>query len=191
MVAPQWVRRIANSRLAIPAVGLLSFLDACISPILPEVILVPLCLTHPERRWWYASWCSLTSVVGAVVGYYLGFGLWEAGLREFAFRWLPGFTPKVFAEVSAHYGNNAFLWVFLAAFTPLPFKIFTVAAGVCHEQVGVWTLTTASIAGRLPRFLLEVELIHRLGPDAITLMGRHKWLLLLLAVVTVAVILLT
>ena len=160
--------------------GLLSLLDACVSPILPEVLLVPLCLGNPARRWVYAIWCSIASVIGAVLGYYIGYALWEAGLREFAYAYVPGFTAATFEATSQRFGSNAFLWIVLAAFTPLPFKLFTVAAGVCHDQVPIETLIAASVVGRFPRFFLEVILIHRFGTKFLDVMRKPLWRWLLI-----------
>lgn len=174
-LVPPWLAGIAASRWAVPFMALLSLLDACVSPILPEVMLVPLCLANPRRRWFYATWCAAASVVGAVIGYYIGLGLWEAGLREIAFAYVPGFTAESFAATSQRFGDDAFLWMFLAAFTPLPFKLFTVVAGVCHDQVALDTLVLASIAGRFPRFGIEVMLVHRFGPGFLLAMRRPLW----------------
>lgn len=185
-----YFERMADSRWAVPMLGLLSFLDACVSPILPEVLLVPLCLGRPKHRWFYAVWSSVTSVVGAVAGYWLGMTLWEAGLREFAFENLPGFTPETFAEVTQRYGSHAFLWIVLAAFTPLPFKLFTVAAGVCHDAVPMATLIGAAIVGRFPRFWLEVLLIHRYGQPVLDLFRRNRWTIMIATAAVVVVILL-
>ncbi len=188
-VDPGWIRSLANSPLAVPAMVLLSFLDACISPILPEVLLVPLCLAHPERRWIYATWCSMASVLGAIGGYYIGYGLWEAGMNHFAYEYIPGFTPAVFEATSLRFGSHGFVWIVLAAFTPLPFKVFTVAAGVCHDQISIQTLVLASVAGRYPRFLLEVWLIHRFGPGFLVAMRRPVWRMAVLIATGVALIL--
>lgn len=163
--------------------SLLSFLDACVSPVLPEVLMVPLCLARPDRRWIYGTYCAIASVLGAALGYGIGYWAWESGLREIAFEYL--FSPEAFADVSARFGESAFLWIVLAAFTPLPFKIFTVAAGACHAQVDLTTLVVASVVGRFPRFYLEVWAIHRFGPDVFEALAARKWLIWTIVAVSV------
>jgi membrane protein YqaA with SNARE-associated domain len=156
----RWFREKAEKPWATPALCTLSFLDACVSPIIPEVLLAPLCLLRPERRWYYALCCGVWSVLGGIFGYVLGFFFWEAGLRDLLFAWAPGFSAEGFESVAAGFGEGAFLWVFLAGFTPLPYKLFTVAAGVCHEHVSLAIFVAASLASRLPRFLLTVAILH-------------------------------
>lgn len=173
---------IARSRYALFGMIGLSFADACVSPILPEVLFVPMILLHPAKRYVYAFWCSVASVLGGMTGYWLGFFLWEHGLREFAFEHL--MSPAWFEKVSHWYGAQAFLWVWLAGFTPLPYKIFTVLAGVCHQDVGFATFVSASILSRFPRIYLTVWVLDRLGPPVFEFLqkqlGRVILVLLLL-----------
>lgn len=155
-----WLERQADHRWAVPALCALSFLDACVSPVLPETLLVPLCVAKPKRRWWLAWWCGVWSVIGGVFGYAVGALLWDAGLRELAFGHVPGFTPEQFESIASRYGEHAFLWVFLAGLTPLPFKVFAVAAGVCHAHVGLATFVAGAAASRIPRFVITVALLN-------------------------------
>ena len=184
------VTRVAASRFALFFMCLLSFADACCSPILPEVLYVPMVLMKPERRWYYAFWCSAASVLGGVAGYAMGFWLWEHGLREFAFEHVPGFTPEWFARVSDYYGGNAFLWVWLGGFTPLPYKIFTVFAGVCADKVDFWVFLLGSITSRFPRIYLTVWLLDRFGkPTYDWLMRRMSRVVLALLLVALGFVL--
>ena len=167
--------RAATKPWAVPTLCALSFADACVSPILPEVILVPLVLGRPSKRWRYTAWASLFSVLGGMCGYLLGMLLWENGLREFAYDYIPGFTPEWFDKISTWYGGSTFLWVFLAGFTPLPYKVFTVVAGVCHAEVAFGTFVLASALSRTLRFWLEVKIIHAFGTLKVV---SWKWVVL-------------
>lgn len=184
------MERIAESRFALAFMSLMSFADACCSPILPEVLFVPMILLRPHRRWHYAFYCALASVLGGVAGYWLGFWLWEHGLREFAFEHIPGFTPQWFTKISTWYGANAFLWVWLGGFTPLPYKIFTVFAGVCYHDVDFWVFLLASLTSRFPRIYLTVWLLDRFGKPTVDLLTRQlsRVVLALLVVALVAVL---
>lgn len=178
------MQRMAESRFALTFMCLLSFTDACCSPILPEVLYVPMVLLRPQKRWFYAFCCSIASVLGGIAGYWLGFWLWENGLREFAFEYIPGFTPESYDEISTAYGSNAFLWVWLGGFTPLPYKIFTVFAGVCHDQVSFGVFLLASTLSRFPRIYATVWLLDRLGkPTFDLLMKRSSTVVLALLIV--------
>lgn len=185
-----WLARRADHPSALPMMMLLSFADACVSPILPEVLLVPMCLGRPERRWHYAFWSSIASVLGGILGFYLGMTLWEAGLREFFFDHVPGFTPETFAEVSQGFGRSTFLITFLAGFTPLPYKLFTVAAGVCHDQVDFTAFVFASLTSRTLRFYLEIWVLAKYGPPMLDfLVRRVGWVLVLLSIAALAAVL--
>ena len=179
------MERLAASRFALFFMSLLSFADACCSPILPEVLYVPMILLRPERRWFYAFCCSTASVLGGIAGYWLGFWLWEHGLREFAYEHVPGFTPEWYDEISAWYGSNAFLWVWLGGFTPLPYKIFTVFAGVCSDDVNFGVFLAASVLSRFPRIYVTVWALDKLGKPAFDLLTRQfsRFVLVLLLIV--------
>ena len=104
-----WFRSLAETRWAVPMVFLLTFADACVSPVLPEVLLIPMVLAAPDKAWRYALVCSIASALGGLFGYWLGFRFWEAGLDEFCYDWLPGCNPSSFATVSKAYGDSTFL----------------------------------------------------------------------------------
>jgi membrane protein YqaA with SNARE-associated domain len=83
-------------------------------------------------------------------------------LIVFFFEFVQGFTPENFAKVEQKYQENAFVAIFGAAFTPIPFKIFTIASGALEVPLG--TLVAASIVGRGMRFFLVAAAIFFLGP---------------------------
>lgn len=176
----RWLAAKTDSPAAVPLMSFLSFTDACISPVMPEVMLVPMCLSRPERRWRYAFAASLASVLGGLLGYLLGMTLWDAGLDRIFFDYIPGFTPELFADASARFGHSAFVVVFLAGFTPLPYKLFTIAAGVCHADVAIESFIAASVTSRFLRFYLEIWLIHRFGPPVLAFLVRRLGLILIL-----------
>lgn len=169
---------------------LLSFTDACVSPIIPEVVLVPLVLARPQQRYRFALLVSLASVLGGACGYLLGMLAWGAGLETFFYDYVPGFTPERFASVSRGFGEQTFWVIFAAGFTPLPYKLFTVVAGVCHRDVGFATFLLASLLSRSLRFYLTVWLLHLFGRKVLDRVSRQlgTWFLLLL-LVAVAVLL--
>jgi membrane protein YqaA with SNARE-associated domain len=109
---------------------------------------------------WYAFVCSACSVIGGAIGYSIGWQLWNL-VSDFFFMHVPGFTHEVFDLVGRKYNENAFLAVFTAAFTPIPYKVFTIAGGVF--QINFLEFILASIIGRSMRFFLVAGLIRKFG----------------------------
>jgi membrane protein YqaA with SNARE-associated domain len=173
-----WVRRLyhwtlawAESRYGTPALGTLAFIEASFFPIPPDVLLIALCLSKPQRAFFYAAVCTVGSVAGGLFGWFIGRAIW-ASLGVFAecpeyaggaffFEHVPSFDCSTFGKVQDLYADNAWLALFSAAFTPIPYKIFTIAAGVF--QVGLPVLIGASVIGRGARFFLVAGLIHKFG----------------------------
>lgn len=145
------------------ALGVLSFVESSFFPIPPDVLLIPLVFGKPKRWWYFALICTVASVLGGVFGWLIGNLAWSA-IGDFFFNYVPGFTPENFEKVSSLYKDNAFLAIFGAAFTPIPYKIFTIAAGVC--KVSIMDLVLASIVGRGGRFLLVSIIIYFVGEKA-------------------------
>lgn len=178
-----WVLHWADHRWAVPALALLAFAESSFFPVPPDVLLIALTLGRPRRAWWYAGVCSLGSVAGGVLGYLIGALLWEAVQGWF----IPLlFSQEIFDHVAALYGRNAFWAIFTAAFTPIPYKVFTIAAGVFHEQVALGVLVLASALGRPLRFFLVAGLLRFFGEPMKAFIERwFDWLALAFAVLLI------
>jgi len=178
-----WVLHWAETKHATPALFTLSLAESSFFPIPPDVLLVPLCLGDRSKAFRFAFWCSLASIIGGVVGYAIGAFLWEgAGVRELFFDYVPGFTPAVFASVQSNYENWNFWIVFAAGFTPIPFKVITITAGVFG--INFWMFLLASIISRSARFYLVAFLLNRYGARVQTLIDRYfGWITLAVCVV--------
>jgi membrane protein YqaA with SNARE-associated domain len=130
-----WVVHWAFTPYAVPALVLIAFAESSFFPIPPDVLLVPLCLGNQKRAFGFAAWCSVASVVGGMAGYGIGMYAWEAGVRDLCFHYVPGFTPEVFARVQGLYQRWDFWVVFVAGFSPIPYKVFTIAGFVAIKYV--------------------------------------------------------
>jgi membrane protein YqaA with SNARE-associated domain len=172
-----WVLHWANTPYGAPALFLLALAESSVFPVPPDVLLIALSISLPHRAWYYATICSLGSVIGGVIGYLLGWGFWSL-LADFFFTYVPGFTPQLFARVQALYAEHDFWVVFAAGFTPIPYKVITIAAGVFLINFPVFVL--ASIIGRSARFFLVAGLIRRYGPGIRSFVDRYFNLLSLL-----------
>lgn len=153
-----WVLNWANTRYAVPALATASFLESSFFPVPPDTLLMALSLGKPERSFWYATVCSIMSVLGGIVGYFIGWGIWEL-VNDYFFTYV--FSQETFQYVGGKYEENAFLAILGAAFTPIPYKVFTIAAGVF--KIHLFELILASAIGRSARFFLEAGLIYFYG----------------------------
>ena len=170
----EWTIHWAKTPRAAQALALIAFAESSFFPVPPDVLLIAMCLARPRRSFFYAALCAVFSVLGGMLGYLIGLALWEA-VGPFFFHYIPGFTEEAFGKVAALYQSNAFLTVFSAGFTPIPYKIFTIAGGVC--QISFVTLIVASMLGRSGRFFLVGTLIYFFGESIRTFIDRYLgWL---------------
>jgi membrane protein YqaA with SNARE-associated domain len=152
-----WAERPGGTRALVG----LSFVESSFFPIPPDPLLMALCFAKPKDWWKFALWCTVASVAGGVFGWWIGMTFWHA-TEAFFFRVVPGFSPEIFEVVQQKYNENAFLAVLTAAFTPIPYKVFTIASGVF--EVALTTLVAASVIGRGARFFLVAGVIRLFGP---------------------------
>ncbi len=176
-----WVLRWSAHPKARWALFALAFTESSVFPVPPDVLLLAMVFAAPGRARAYAALTTLGSVAGGLAGYGLGWGLWQV-LGPLFFRHLGpfGFTLENFRTVQRAYQDNAFLAIFTAAFTPIPYKVFTVAAGVFG--IGMAAFVVASLLGRGMRFFLVAELAGRIGPAIKPFIERYLgWLTLAFA----------
>ncbi len=153
-----WTMRQAAGKHAAPALAVVSFAESSFFPIPPDVMLIPMVLARPERAWWIATICTLSSVMGGFLGYAIGFYLFATlGRLIIDFYHLQsGF--EAYREMFADYG----LWIILIkGLTPIPYKLITIASGVFKFDFLVFTL--ASIATRGVRFFGVSALLWQYG----------------------------
>ena len=124
-----WTLSWAEHKYAQGALFILALAESSFFPIPPDVLGLALCAGNPRKSFVFASVCTLGSVLGGVLGYVLGAALWPA-VDNLFFTFVPGFSPQVFELVKEKYHAHA-VWVVLsAAFTPIPYKVITITAGV-------------------------------------------------------------
>lgn len=171
-----WMLRWADSPYALFALACFSFAEASFFPIPPDVLLIPLCLGAARKGFYYAAVCSAASVLGGLAGYAIGMMAW-AEVSTFFFEYIPGFTPAKFDKIQALYGEHGIAIVFTAGFSPIPFKLFTIASGVMDLDLGPFI--GASAIGRSLRFFLVAGLIYRFGEPICEFIDRYFNLLAL------------
>ena len=153
-----WCIAAADKPYAIWLMGAISFAESSVFPIPPDTMLIPMSLAHPKRAWTYATWCTVTSVAGGMLGYAIG-----AYLYDSVGQWLIGiygYGDKVeaFREAYARWGA---LIILLKGLTPIPYKIVTITSGFAGYNVLLFIL--CSIAARGMRFYLVAFLLNRFG----------------------------
>lgn len=163
-----WTLHWAETPHATWALFGLALAESSVFPVPPDVLLIALTLGNRPRAWWYAAVCSAGSVIGGVVGYALGALAWHV-LEPVFIPYI--FRREVFERVVDWYNAGAFWYVLIAAFTPIPYKVFTVAAGVC--QIPLWILVAGSVVGRTARFVLVAGLLYWFGPPVRVFVEKH------------------
>ena len=163
-----WVLSWAHSKYSAIALFLLAFVESSFFPIPPDVLLIALGISKPKKAWFYALICTLGSVLGGLFGYFIGYALYQSiGIKIINF-----FSyESYFNQVGALYQGNAFLFVLGAAFTPIPYKVFTIAAGVW--SIPISTLLIGSVIGRGARFFILSGLIYFFGPRIRKFIDKH------------------
>lgn len=175
-----WVLSWAHRPHATWALAVMSFAESSFFPIPPDVLLAPMCMESKRRAWWFAFVTTVASVAGAVLGYYIGYGLWET-TAQIWYDYIPGFNEDKFNKVQGLYDEWGVLVLFVAAFTPIPFKVFTIAGGVFHQPLIPFLLV--SLVGRGLRFFLVAALFYWIGPKAKPFIDKWFNLLCVLFVV--------
>jgi membrane protein YqaA with SNARE-associated domain len=169
-----WVMILAGHRHAEPALAGVAFVESSVFPIPPDVMLMPMAYAHPSRAFRYALVATIASVLGGLLGYAIGFFLFETvgrAILEFY-----GFTEE-FEVFALRYNEHGAAIVFFAGLTPFPFKVITIASGV--TALNLVSFVLASIAARGLRFFLVCGLIYWFGPPVRGFVERHLGLMTL------------
>ncbi len=163
-----WTLEKAGHRHAERWLAGISFVESSFFPIPPDAMLLPMCLARPERAFRFALICTIASVIGAFLGYTIGYFLLEA-VGEPILRFY-GLTSE-FEAFASEFNEQGWLIVLVAGFTPLPFKVITIAAGA--TAMPLYVLLFASIIARSARFFLVAALLWRFGEPMKALIEKH------------------
>lgn len=142
----------------------LAFMEASFFPVPPDALLIPLAILRPGRAIWYAAITTVGSVMGGYFGYVLGVKFGRPLLR----RLISEVRMQQVDDLFQRWGGWA---VLAAALTPIPYKVFTIAAGIA--RINLITFGIASLAGRALRFFAEGVVIFILGPMAQTYLAEY------------------
>lgn len=165
-----WVLHWAETPYGAPALFLLAFVESSFFPLPPDVLLMALCLSAPGRSLYFAGLASVGSLLGGIGGYAIGYGFWEVISPSF-YQYVPGFSPQGFDRIQDLFARYDFWVVFTAGFTPIPYKLITIGAGVF--QINFVMFLVASLLSRSLRFFLLAGLIYFFGGRMRLLIDRY------------------
>ncbi|WP_286262489.1 YqaA family protein [Thalassotalea atypica] len=163
-----WTMKWAKHKLAPLILAALTFAESVFFPIPPDVLLAPMVLAKPKRAWHYATITTISSVLGGIAGYALGYYMFDAWVQPL----IAEFGYQTRFDTAVTWFEEWGVWVvFIAGFSPVPYKLFTVSAGFLNMMFIPFLI--ASTIGRGMRFYLVAGLI-KLGGESME-RALRKW----------------
>jgi membrane protein YqaA with SNARE-associated domain len=154
----KWTLRLAHHRHAVRSMAVVSFAESSFFPIPPDVVLVPVVLANRDRAYTIAAICTVASVLGGILGYFIGYALLET-VGAWLIR-LYGMAEGIESFQATFETYGAWI-ILLKGLTPIPFKLITIASGVAQFSFGIFLLTAAIT--RAFRFFLIAFLLKKFG----------------------------
>ena len=166
--------------------GFISFIESSVFPIPPDVLLVPMMIVKKNKIWLLATICTLSSVLGAIIGYLIGAFLFESfGTYIINFY---NFSDK-FDQYKFYYDEYSFWLVLIAGFSPFPYKIITIASGFFSLNIFIFIIL--SIIARGLRYFLIGFLIWYFGKTIEKFIEKNLNTLTIIFIVVLIIIFIT
>jgi membrane protein YqaA with SNARE-associated domain len=179
----EWMNKHAESKHSQFWLCFTAFFEAFILPVPPSTLMLTMIALGKKRRWvYFATITTIMSVLGGVFGYFIGYvlydtvGLWIIDLYNLS---------EKMQTVGEQFSENAFLTIFLAAFTPIPYKVFTLGAG--FFSINLLTFIVASIVGRGLRYYLVALFSKLFGEHVSKSIFKYMGLTVILSIVVLVV----
>jgi membrane protein YqaA with SNARE-associated domain len=163
-----WTLSLAESPRATWALGAIAFAESSFFPIPPDIILVPMSLARPKRAWFYAGVCTIASVAGGILGYAIGWLLWDT-VGQWVIN-LYGYASRMEA-VKAGYDQWGWLFILVKGLTPIPYKLVTIVSGLLEYNFLLFV--ALSLLTRGARFFILAGLLNKFGGPIKELLERH------------------
>jgi membrane protein YqaA with SNARE-associated domain len=169
-----WVIHWSGTRYAVPALALLAFAESSFFPVPPDVLLITMTLSRRKKAFYFALIALIFSVTGGILGYVIGNVFYETVGIKIVHMYHGESTMEYIRELYNSYG---FVGILIAALTPIPYKVFTIASGVFSFSVHKFII--ASIIGRGVRFFVVAGLIWKFGEPITRFIDTYfNWLML-------------
>jgi len=163
----EYVLKLAGHAKAKYYLFILSVSESSFFPIPPDVMLLPMCLSNPKKAWRFALITTIGSVLGGVIGYLIG--VYAFGFIEpYLYNW--GYIPA-YERAVLWFEEWGFWAIFIAGFSPIPYKVFTIAGGALAMPLLPFII--ASVIGRGARFYIVALFVIMFGQKADTLIRQH------------------
>ncbi len=162
-----WVLHWAETPYGVPALFLLAAAESSFFPVPPDVLLIALSLSLRRRAFYYAAVCTVGSVAGGALGFFIGMKFWAVG-KGILFHYV---SLETFETVKAYFRDYEAWAIAIAGFTPIPYKVFTISAG--FFQVDFTVFMVVSFFSRGARFFLVGGLIYLFGRQIRDFIDRY------------------
>ena len=164
----RYVEMFSEHRYGKWVLAAIAFADSSFLPIPPDLLLVPMALVRPKQIWALSLICTVASSLGAVVGYVIGYGLWSLVGARLVELYGYGDGFGAYQILIEKWG----VWIIIAkSFTPIPFKIMAIAAGVAG--MSPWAFLASAAVGRALHFAIVATLIALWGGRVMDLVSRY------------------
>ncbi|MCL2713972.1 MAG: DedA family protein [Alphaproteobacteria bacterium] len=163
-----WCIDAAHKPYALWIMGAVSFAESSFFPVPPDVMLIPMSLARPQRAWLYATVCTLTSVLGGILGYAIGALLYDSVGQWLIQIYGLGGKVEAFRQSYAEWGAVIIL---VKGLTPIPYKLVTITSG--FAAYNFWLFILCSIVARGGRFFISAILLNRYGDWIRVRIERH------------------
>ncbi|MEN8837499.1 MAG: YqaA family protein [Celeribacter marinus] len=174
----QWTLRLAQSPNALWALAIVAFIESSVFPIPPDILMIPLIIARPREAFKIAGIATVASVLGGMLGYWIGFGAFETiGRPVLEFYGKDAYFDE-FAVTYNEYGAWA---VLIAGVTPFPYKVITILSGT--TQLSLPVFVAASIVARSLRFFIVATLLWKFGEPIRVFIERRLGLIFTLLIV--------
>jgi len=162
-----WVLSLARHKHADKALAAISFAESSFFPVPPDVMLAPMVATRPERAYTYATICTVSSVLGGLLGYAIGYFLTPLGM------WILEILGKAdtFEASKALFQQHGAWVILIKGLTPIPFKLITIASGIFQFSLPLFI--GLSIITRAARFFLVAFVIKTFGPAMLEMIEKR------------------
>ena len=173
-----WTITLGQSRYALWALAIVAFVESSVFPIPPDALMIPMIIAAPRRAFLIAGICTVSSVLGGMLGYYIGAVLFDSvgqPVLEFYGK------SEQFETLKIAYNEKGFWAVLIAGVTPFPYKVITILSGATGLNFGLFMAT--SIVARAARFFVIAALLWKFGPAIRDFIERRLGLVFIVAVV--------